>query len=39
MSRIHGAHHRGQIIAELRAAGAEPPYTDYIHSVRQGFLA
>ena len=36
---LHGAHHRGQIIAELRASGAEPPYTDYIHAVRQGFLA
>jgi uncharacterized damage-inducible protein DinB len=35
----HGAHHRGQIIAEIRASGAEPPYTDYIHAVRQGFVA
>ena len=35
---LHGAHHRGQIIAELRAAGVEPPYTDYIHAVRQGVL-
>jgi uncharacterized damage-inducible protein DinB len=36
---LHGAHHRGQIIAALRAAGVEPPYTDYIHAVRQGFIA
>ena len=36
---MHGAHHRGQIVAELRASGAEPPYLDYIHAVRQGFLA
>ena len=36
---LHGAHHRGQIIAEIRASGSEPPYTDYIHAVRQGFLA
>lgn len=36
---LHGAHHRGQIIAELRSAGVEPPYTDYIHAVRQGFIA
>jgi uncharacterized damage-inducible protein DinB len=36
---LHGAHHRGQIIAEIRATGGEPPYTDYIHAVRQGFIA
>lgn len=36
---LHGAHHRGQIIAEIRASGSEPPYTDYIHAVRQGFIA
>jgi uncharacterized damage-inducible protein DinB len=36
---IHGAHHRGQVIAEVRASGVEPPYTDYIHAVRQGFIA
>ena len=35
---LHGAHHRGQIIAEIRATGGEPPYTDYIHAVRQGFI-
>jgi len=36
---LHGSHHRGQITAELRANGATPPYTDYIHAVRQGFIA
>lgn len=35
---IHGAHHRGQIVAEIRATGAEPPYLDYIHAVRQGHI-
>jgi uncharacterized damage-inducible protein DinB len=33
---IHSAYHRGQIASELRAAGQEPAYTDYIHAVRQG---
>lgn len=35
---IHSAYHRGQIASDLRAAGQEPAYTDYIHAVRQGFL-
>jgi uncharacterized damage-inducible protein DinB len=35
---IHSAYHRGQIASDLRAAGAEPAYTDYIHAVRQGLL-
>lgn len=30
----HGAYHRGQIAADLRAAGCEPPLTDFIHWVR-----
>lgn len=34
---LHSSHHRGQIAADLRAAGHTPPYTDYIHAVRQGF--
>jgi uncharacterized damage-inducible protein DinB len=33
---IHSAYHRGQIAADLRAAGQVPAYTDYIHAVRQG---
>jgi uncharacterized damage-inducible protein DinB len=35
---MHSAYHRGQIAADLRAAGFTPPYTDFIHAVRQGFL-
>jgi uncharacterized damage-inducible protein DinB len=35
---IHSAYHRGQIAADMRAAGFTPPYTDFIHAVRQGFL-
>lgn len=31
---IHAAYHRGQIAAELRAAGIDPPYTDFIQAVR-----
>lgn len=32
---LHGAHHRGQIAASLRAAGATPPVLDYIRFVRE----
>jgi uncharacterized damage-inducible protein DinB len=35
---LHSAYHRGQIASDLRAAGAEPPYTDFIHAVRRGFV-
>ncbi|MEZ5333330.1 MAG: DinB family protein [Thermoanaerobaculia bacterium] len=35
---VHGAHHRGQIAAELRAHGAAPPNTDFIHAARTGAL-
>lgn len=35
---IHSAYHRGQIASDLRAAGLEPAYTDYIHSARQGLI-
>ena len=35
---LHSVHHRGQIAAELRDAGYEPAYTDYIHAVRQGII-
>jgi uncharacterized damage-inducible protein DinB len=31
---LHSAYHRGQIASDLRAAGLEPPYTDYIQAVR-----
>lgn len=35
---FHGEHHRGQIAADVRAAGAEPAYTDFIHAVRRGLI-
>jgi uncharacterized damage-inducible protein DinB len=35
---MHSAYHRGQIAADMRAAGFTPPYTDFIHAMRQGFL-
>lgn len=34
----HSAYHRGQIASRLRAAGLTPPYTDFIHAARNGFL-
>jgi uncharacterized damage-inducible protein DinB len=37
-SILHSAHHRGQIASDLRAAGFEPPYTDFIEAVRRGFV-
>ncbi len=33
---LHAAYHRGQIASDLRAAGAEPAYTDFIHATRTG---
>lgn len=35
---MHSAYHRGQAALEMRAAGFQPAYTDFIHGVRQGFL-
>jgi uncharacterized damage-inducible protein DinB len=35
---IHSAYHRGQIASDMRAAGKNPAYTDFIHAVRQGFV-
>ncbi len=35
---MHSAYHRGQIALEMRAAGLQPAYTDFIHGVRQGFV-
>ena len=35
---MHSAYHRGQIALEMRAAGIEPAYTDFIHAVRQGIV-
>ncbi len=34
----HSAYHRGQIAADMRTAGMVPAYTDFIHSIRQGFV-
>jgi uncharacterized damage-inducible protein DinB len=35
---LHGAYHRGQVASALREANLSPPYTDYIHAVRQGHV-
>jgi uncharacterized damage-inducible protein DinB len=35
---LHGSYHRGQIAAEVRAAGHTPAYTDFIHATRQGMI-
>jgi len=35
---LHSAYHRGQIAADMRAAGFSPAYTDFIHAVRQEFV-
>jgi uncharacterized damage-inducible protein DinB len=35
---MHSAYHRGQIAADMRAAGLTPAYTDFIHAVRQGLV-
>jgi uncharacterized damage-inducible protein DinB len=35
---MHSAFHRGQIASDMRAAGHTPPYTDFIHAVRRGFV-
>jgi len=35
----HSAYHRGQIAADMRAAGFTPAYTDFIHGIRQGLVA
>lgn len=35
---LHSAYHRGQIAADMRAAGFTPAYTDFIHAVRQTFV-
>jgi len=34
----HSAYHRGQAATAVRAAGFTPAYTDFIHSIRQGFV-
>jgi uncharacterized damage-inducible protein DinB len=34
----HSAYHRGQIASHMREKGQAPPYTDYIHAVRQALI-
>jgi uncharacterized damage-inducible protein DinB len=35
---LHSAYHRGQIAIQMRTAGEQPAYTDFIHAVRQGLI-
>jgi uncharacterized damage-inducible protein DinB len=35
---VHGQHHRGQVNADLRAAGVAPPVIDFIHASRTGAI-
>jgi len=35
---MHSAYHRGQAALEMRTAGLQPAYTDFIHGVRQGLV-
>ncbi|MBI3474823.1 MAG: DinB family protein [Acidobacteria bacterium] len=35
---MHSAYHRGQVALEMRAAGLQPAYTDFVHAVRQGHV-
>jgi uncharacterized damage-inducible protein DinB len=35
---MHGQHHRGQVNAELRAAGITPPAIDFIVAARSGVV-
>ncbi len=35
---VHSAHHRGQIAAELREAGATPRNTDFVYAIGAGVL-
>ena len=35
---FHSTYHRGQIAMQMRAAGHEPAYTDFIHAVRKQFV-
>jgi uncharacterized damage-inducible protein DinB len=37
-TELHSVYHRGQVAAEVRAAGGTPAYTDFVHAVRQGLV-
>jgi uncharacterized damage-inducible protein DinB len=36
---MHSVYHRGQIASHMREQGHTPAYTDFIHAVRQGYIA
>ena len=36
---LHGAYHRGQVAAAVRAAGGEPAVVDFLQAVRGGVLS
>lgn len=36
---MHSHYHRGQIVQTIRLAGFEPPYIDFIESVRKGYIS
>lgn len=35
---IHGQHHRGQALMEIRAVGGKPPVIDFIHASRLSII-
>lgn len=35
---LHASYHRGQVASALRAGGATPAYTDYVHCIRSGLV-
>ena len=35
---LHSSYHRGQVAYILRAGGFTPPYTDYVHCIRNGLV-
>ena len=35
---LHGQHHRGQAMIEIRAVGGKPPAIDFIHASRLGLV-
>ncbi len=35
---IHSSYHRGQIAIDQRLSGQAPPFTDFAHCIRQGFV-
>ena len=35
---IHSSYHRGQIATDQRLDGSAPPFTDFVHCIRKGFI-